>query len=71
MELEGGRRNSVIKRRNLIEFELVWFVLMSTLILKSGIQGQDMELKKVAPGLHASLTRLWWWRIPKIALGPP
>ncbi|GBP66116.1 hypothetical protein EVAR_51285_1 [Eumeta japonica] len=33
MELEGGHRNSVIKRRNPIEFGLVRFLLTSTLIL--------------------------------------
>ncbi|GBP52141.1 hypothetical protein EVAR_21272_1 [Eumeta japonica] len=42
MELEGGHRNSVIKRRNPIEFGLVRFVLTSTLILY-GNQGLMME----------------------------
>ncbi|GBP56862.1 hypothetical protein EVAR_41610_1 [Eumeta japonica] len=44
MELEGGHRNSVIKRRNPIEFGLVRFVLTSTLILY-GNQGLMMELE--------------------------
>ncbi|GBP38755.1 hypothetical protein EVAR_22404_1 [Eumeta japonica] len=44
MELEGGHRNSVIKRRNPIEFGLVCFVLTSTLILY-GNQRLMMELE--------------------------
>ncbi|GBP84419.1 hypothetical protein EVAR_47806_1 [Eumeta japonica] len=44
MELEGGHRNSVIKRRNPIEFGLVSFVLTSTLILY-GNQRLMMELE--------------------------
>ncbi|GBP41905.1 hypothetical protein EVAR_31668_1 [Eumeta japonica] len=39
-----GHKNSVIKRRNPIEFGLVSFVLMSTLILY-GNQGLMMELE--------------------------
>lgn len=31
MEPEGGSWNSVTKRRNAMEFGLVWFVLTSTL----------------------------------------
>ncbi|GBP43807.1 hypothetical protein EVAR_82238_1 [Eumeta japonica] len=44
MELEDGHRNSVIKRRNPIEFGLVRFALTSTLILY-GNQRLMMELE--------------------------
>lgn len=44
MELEGGHRNSVLKRYNLIKIDLVWFILICTLSL-NGIQVQIMELK--------------------------
>ncbi|GBP85202.1 hypothetical protein EVAR_47638_1 [Eumeta japonica] len=44
MELEGGHKNSVIKRCNPIKFGLVSFVLTSTLILY-GNQGLMMALE--------------------------
>ncbi|GBP62174.1 hypothetical protein EVAR_40625_1 [Eumeta japonica] len=41
MEPEGGHRNSVIKRRNPIEFGLVWFVLTRILV------GVNMQLQQI------------------------
>ena len=44
MQLEDDRRNSVIKWQNPIEFELVWFILPSSLVL-DGHQGLIIELE--------------------------
>ncbi|GBP35729.1 Luciferin 4-monooxygenase [Eumeta japonica] len=55
MELEGGHRNSVIKRRNRIEFGLVCSVLMSTLVLDN-IHMQPHQIWETVTDLRSRVT---------------